>query len=148
MSVDYLRASAADLVAALEAGEVTSVELTQLFLDRIAAVDGQVNAFLHVDAEGALAQAKASDERRAAGNPASPLDGVPVAVKDVLATEGIPTTCGSKILEGWIPPSDATVVTRLKDAGMPILGKTNMVEIGSASVRARRGQSVEISGAT
>src|SRR3546814_10129284 len=76
MSVDYLRASAADLVAALEAGEVTSVELTQLFLDRIAAVDGQVNAFLHVDAEGALAQAKASDERRAAGNHASPLDGV------------------------------------------------------------------------
>src|SRR3546814_6440812 len=68
MSVDYLRASAADLVAALEAGEVTSVELTQLFLDRIAAVDGQVNAFLHVDAEGALAQAKATDERRAAGN--------------------------------------------------------------------------------
>ncbi|HEY9563553.1 MAG TPA: Asp-tRNA(Asn)/Glu-tRNA(Gln) amidotransferase subunit GatA [Nocardioides sp.] len=133
MSVDYLRASAADLVAALEAGEVTSVELTQLFLDRIAAVDGQVNAFLHVDAEGALAQAKASDERRAAGNPASPLDGVPVAVKDVLATEGIPTTCGSKILEGWIPPYDATVVTRLKDAGLPILGKTNMDEFAMGS---------------
>src|SRR3546814_18004446 len=95
MSVDYLRASAADLVAALEAGEVTSVELTQLFLDRIAAVDGQVNAFLHVAAEGALAHAKASDDRRAAGNPASPLGGLPLAVKDVPATESIPPTCVS-----------------------------------------------------
>src|SRR3546814_11353667 len=101
MSVDYLRASAADLVAALEAGEVTSVELTQLFLDRIAAVDGQVNAFLHVDAEGALAQATASDERRAAGNPAPPLGRVPVAVQDLLAPEGIPHPLCPKNPQGW-----------------------------------------------
>ena len=78
--------TAAELADALAAGETTSVELTQAHLDRIADVDGAVHAFLHVDAEGALAQAAASDARRAAGTPASPLDGVPIAVKDVLAT--------------------------------------------------------------
>jgi aspartyl-tRNA(Asn)/glutamyl-tRNA(Gln) amidotransferase subunit A len=130
---DLIHGSAADVVAALESGGTTSVALTEAHLERISAVDGAVHAFLHVDADGALEAARDSDRRRASGSPASGLDGVPIAVKDVLATKGLPTTCGSRILEGWVPPYDATVVARLRQAGLPILGKTNMDEFAMGS---------------
>ncbi|NPD03241.1 Asp-tRNA(Asn)/Glu-tRNA(Gln) amidotransferase subunit GatA [Nocardioides sp. zg-1308] len=125
--------TAAELSAALVDGSTTSVELTELHLDRIAEVDGAVHAFLHVDRDGALLQAAESDARRGRGEERGPLDGVPIAVKDVLATRGLPTTCGSRILEGWVPPYDATVVQRLRVAGLPILGKTNMDEFAMGS---------------
>ena len=96
--------TAVELAGLIAAGEVSAVEVAQAHLDRIAAVDQRVHAFLHVDTDGALAAAAAVDARRAAGEELGPLAGVPVAVKDVLATKGVPTTCASKILEGWRPP--------------------------------------------
>ena len=125
--------SAAQMAEALAKGETTSVELTQAHLDRIAAVDGQVKAFLHVDTEGALAQAKDVDARRAKGENLSPIAGIPLALKDVLVQKGVPTTAGSKILQGWRPPYDSTVVSKLKSAGVVIMGKTNMDEFAMGS---------------
>jgi aspartyl-tRNA(Asn)/glutamyl-tRNA(Gln) amidotransferase subunit A len=130
---DLIRQSAATLAGAIAEGEVTSREVTQAHLDRIAEVDDRVHAFLYVDAEGALATADDVDARRAAGEPLGPLAGVPLALKDILAMRGVPTTCGSRILEGWRPPYDATVVERLRAAGIPILGKTNMDEFAMGS---------------
>jgi len=125
--------TAVEMAEALTKGETSSVELTQSHLDRIADVDGQVKAFLHVDADGALAQAKDVDAKLKAGEKLSPLAGIPLALKDILAQKGVPTTAGSKILEGWRPPYDSTVVAKLKAAGVVILGKTNMDEFAMGS---------------
>ena len=128
-----IHSTAADMANALAAKEISSIELTKQHLDRIASVDGKINAFLHIDNAGALEQAEAIDKKRASGEKLSPLAGVPIAVKDILAQKGIPTTAGSKILEGWRPPYDSTVVSKLKAAGVVILGKTNMDEFAMGS---------------
>ncbi len=122
-----------ELAEKLASREVTSVEATRACLARIAQVDGKVKAFLRLDEHGALAAAEASDKRREDGNPLGPLDGVPVAVKDIFLTEGVETTCASRILQGFVPPYDATPVRLLKEAGMPILGKLNQDEFAMGS---------------
>jgi aspartyl-tRNA(Asn)/glutamyl-tRNA(Gln) amidotransferase subunit A len=131
---ELTRLDAATLAAKIAAGEVSSVEVTQAHLNQIEATDGRYRAFLHVAAEQALTDAARVDAAAAAGEePASPLAGVPLALKDVFTTTDMPTTCGSKILEGWRSPYDATVTVRLRAAGIPILGKTNMDEFAMGS---------------
>ncbi len=126
--------TASDLARDIAGGQVSAVEVAQAHLDRIAAVDGDVHAFLHVSGESALRQAKAVDDARANGEqPASTLAGVPLALKDILVQKGSPATAGSKILEGWMPPYNATVTQRLLDAGVVILGKTNLDEFAMGS---------------
>ncbi|MEU0084709.1 Asp-tRNA(Asn)/Glu-tRNA(Gln) amidotransferase subunit GatA [Streptomyces sp. NPDC006274] len=127
------RWTAASTAAAIASGDISAVEVTQAHLDRIGAVDKLVNAYLHVDDAGALEAAHAVDTARARGDRLGPLAGVPLALKDVFTTKGMPTTCGSKILDGWIPPYDATVTQRLKAAGTVLLGKTNMDEFAMGS---------------
>ena len=129
---DLTRLSAAELADALTSREVSSVEATQAHLDRIAAVDGDVHAFLHVNAS-ALDVAADIDRRRAAGEELGPVAGVPLAIKDVLVTTDMPSTSGSRILEGYMSPFDATVVARSRAAGLVALGKTNMDEFAMGS---------------
>lgn len=128
-----LRRSITEHAAALDRGEYTSVALTRAFLDRIDVRNDVINAYLHVDREGALAAAEESDRRRVRGECRGVLDGIPYALKDNIAAKGLPMTCGSKILEGYVSPYDATVVSRLREAGAVLLGKNNMDEFAMGS---------------
>jgi aspartyl-tRNA(Asn)/glutamyl-tRNA(Gln) amidotransferase subunit A len=122
-----------ELAAHFRSGQATPSEATAAYLERIERLDPQVRAYLTVAREAALAQAAAADARFRTGAPLGPLDGVPVAVKDVLCTRGIRTTCGSRILEGFVPPYDATPVARFRAAGAVLLGKLNMDEFAMGS---------------
>src|SRR5262249_15552989 len=122
-----------ELAQKLERKEASSVEATHACLKRIKAVDEKVHAFLRVDEPGALEAARASDGRRGKGSPTGRLDGVPIALKDIFLTRGLETTCGSKMLQGFIPPIDGTPTRLLKEAGLPILGKLNQDEFAMGS---------------
>jgi len=123
----------AEIAADVRAGRRRAIDVADEHLARIAARDGEIHAFLHVDAEGARAAARAVDERVARGEDPGLLAGVPIALKDNLCTRGIPTTCGSRILEGWRPPYTATAVQRLADRGAVVVGKTNLDEFAMGS---------------
>ncbi|MCA9873544.1 MAG: Asp-tRNA(Asn)/Glu-tRNA(Gln) amidotransferase GatCAB subunit A, partial [Anaerolineales bacterium] len=118
--------------SALQRGETSSVALTEAMLDRIVDLDNDLKSYLTITDELALEQAAAADQRRASGED-GPLLGIPIAIKDIISVQGAPTTAGSKILEGFIPPYDAFVVQKLKDAGAIILGKTNTDEFAMGS---------------
>jgi aspartyl-tRNA(Asn)/glutamyl-tRNA(Gln) amidotransferase subunit A len=122
----------AELSAALQAGAISSVELTKAYLDRIARFNGELNAFITVCEESALVQAAAADQARAGGDE-RPLLGIPLAHKDIFCTEGVKTTCGSHMLHNFISPYNATVVEKFIDAGTVMLGKTNMDEFAMGS---------------
>jgi aspartyl-tRNA(Asn)/glutamyl-tRNA(Gln) amidotransferase subunit A len=132
-AAEILRGSAVEIAGRIAKGDVSAVEVARASLDCIARRDGELHAFLHVDAEGALAAASSVDAMRARGEALGPLAGVPVALKDNLCARGTPTTCASKILEGWIAPYDADVVTRLRRSGAVIVGKANMDEFAMGS---------------
>ncbi|HJN07682.1 MAG TPA: Asp-tRNA(Asn)/Glu-tRNA(Gln) amidotransferase subunit GatA [Pirellulaceae bacterium] len=126
--MSLIDSSAIDLLRLLNSGEITAVEVTQAYLDQIAKHDARIQSFLSVGTESSLEQAASVDRRRASGKPVGELAGLPVAVKDVLCTEGWATSCGSKMLAKFVPPYDATVIARLRAADAVLIGKTNMDE--------------------
>src|SRR5262249_17346821 len=125
--------SAGELLQLLAKGEIFAEHLAHEHLKAIRRLDPKIKAFLHVDEESAIARAKEIDARRGRGQPVGALAGLPIALKDVLCTAGKPTTCGSKILQNFVPPYDAHVVSRLKEADAVLLGKTNMDEFAMGS---------------
>jgi aspartyl-tRNA(Asn)/glutamyl-tRNA(Gln) amidotransferase subunit A len=127
------RRSAVELADALDSGEVSSVEIVDAFIERSEAIDPTLHCYLETTAEKAREAARASDARRAGGSVWSRFDGVPIAYKDLFCTNGVQTTAGSRILEGFTPPYDATVVARGDAAGLPALGKLNMDEFAMGS---------------
>ncbi len=131
--MSLIRKTAAQLGSMIAVGEVSAVEVAEAHLDRMAEVEPKVQAFLHVDREVTLEQARAVDARLRAGEELGPLAGVPIAHKDIFTTRDMPTTAASKILEGWRPPYDATVTARLREAGLVILGKTILDEFAMGS---------------
>src|SRR5258708_33572616 len=126
-------ATSGELLQRMQQGAVSCIEVAAAHLDAIAKHDGQVAAFLHVDRNAVLKQAREIDDRRRRGEPLGALGGLPVAIKDVLCTRGQPTTCGSRMLENFIPPYDAHVITRLRAADAVLIGKTNMDEFAMGS---------------
>jgi aspartyl-tRNA(Asn)/glutamyl-tRNA(Gln) amidotransferase subunit A len=133
MQADLIWSPAVDLAQRLAAGELSAVELVQAFIDRSGEVDGKLHGYLRRADENALMTARMADDRRADGSPSSRFDGIPIAYKDIFVTEGITTTCGSRILENWTPAYSATVVDRCGGAALPLLGKTNMDEFAMGS---------------
>jgi aspartyl-tRNA(Asn)/glutamyl-tRNA(Gln) amidotransferase subunit A len=130
---DLVWTPATELARMIAGGEISSAEVTESFIARTDEVDAELGAYLKRTDEHAVEKARAADERRARGEVLSDFDGVPVSYKDIFVTAGIETTCASKILAGWIPPYDATVVARCDAAGLPMLGKLNLDEFAMGS---------------
>jgi aspartyl-tRNA(Asn)/glutamyl-tRNA(Gln) amidotransferase subunit A len=130
---ELCKKTACELSSLLAQGETSSSELTKIYLDEIAVRGGEINSYISTCADEAIAQAKAADKRLKKGKDVTPLTGVPIALKDIFVTKGVETTCGSKILKGYVPPYDGTATAKLKDAGAVILGKLNMDEFAMGS---------------
>lgn len=140
MTVDLTQGDAIFWAGQIRHGACSARELAKASLDQIDRLDAEYGAFLHVDREGLFAQADHVDGCRARGDTLGPLAGVPVAIKDSICTRGLPTTAGSRILEGYIPPFDATVVQKLRASGALLVGKTNLDEFCMGSSTEHRGE--------